>query len=423
MLVSAEALDLTSTDSSSVPLATGDISLNITSTLLYSNLHDEIRNLLKGHSEFGVACVRSTTMKKFVDKMFQAHYNTMSTRSRLVQEMFILYQTCKAFYLYNHKYLNLSHQEFRAKVLYPNIVYMLVRYFNKAHRFLRSSLESIYNEYKRQNYGIIQRYADSYYLDHEIIRLDVLYEFLGNALKRFNPLTLENITNFYKGAFRSIFNYYFKKSQDHQTTYSSFWDIDSYAAQIMNTPTRLVIYRDVLYKLQIEKFCKISPTLSQLNYNYSIFKNVIMNNEFQDLFFSMKTDIFMATNQRYKLMKVYQQDQSDKIICEIKKLPIIYKLLKCVHIVNPKSRPFNEMLIKPHTVKLAVLDELITPFKNMFSNDHVYPILEKISSNFARNILSGEYINLLTLSPVRITQLSFITQVKKLIQLCLSEIF
>lgn len=422
MLVTAEAINLIRTDSSPAFLVTGDTSLNITLTLLYSNLHDEIRNLLNGHNEYGVACVRSSTMKNYVDKMFQAHYNTMSTRSKLVQEMFILHQTCKAFYSYNHKYLNLSHQEFRAKILYPNIVYMLVRYFGKAHRFLRSNLDAIYNEYKRQNYGIIQRYADSYYLDHEIIRLDVLYEFLGNALKRFNPLALDNITNFYKSAFRSIFNYYFKKSQDHQTTYSSFWDIDSYAAQVMNTPTRLVIYRDVLYKLQIEKFCRTSPTLSQLNYNFGIFKNVIMNNEFQDLFFSMKTDVFMMTSQHYKLMKIYQQDQSDKIIHEIKKLPIIYKLLKCVHIVNPKSRPFNEMMIKPQTVKLAVLEELMTPFKNMFSNSHVYPILEKISGNFARNILSGEYINLLTLSPVRITQLSFITQIRELIKLCLSEI-
>jgi len=422
VLVSAEAIDLNNNDSSPVPLIAGDTSLNITSTLLYSQLHGEIHNLLKGYNEYGMACVRSATMKKFVEKMYQAHYNTISSRSKLVQELFLLHQICKAFYSYNHKYLNLSHQEFRAKVLYPNIVYALVRYFNKAHKFFRSNLESVYSEYKNQNYGIIQRYASSYYLDHEIIRMDVLYEFLGNALKQFNPLTLDNVTHFYKSVFRNIFNYYFRKNQEHQTSYSSFWDIDSYASQIMNTPTRLAIYRDVLYKLQVERFCQTSPTLLQLNYNFHIFKNVIVGNEFQNLFFSTKTDVFMMNDEHYKLMKVYQQDD-DKIISEIKKLPIIYKLLKCVHIINPKSKPFNEMLIKPDVVKVAVLEELLHPFKNMLSDEHIYPILEKISNNFVRNVLSGEYINLLTLSNVRITQISFITQVRKLIQLCLSEIF
>ena len=426
MLVSAEAIDLNNIDSSPVPLIAGDTSLNITSTLLYLHLHSEIHNLLKGYNEYGMACVRTSTLKKFVEKMFQAHYNTISARSKLVQEMFLLHQICKAFYSYNHKYLNLSHQEFRSKVLYPNLVYMLLRYFPKANKFLQVNLNSVYSEYKNQNYGIIQRYAGSYYLDHEIIRTDVLYEFLGNALKKFNPLTLDNITHFYKSTFRSIFNYYFKKSQDYQTTYSSFWDIDSYASQIMNTPTRLSIYRDVMYKLQIERFCKTSPTLTQVNYNFHIFKNVIVGNEFQNLFFSTKTDIFMMNSEHYKLMKIYQQDnvtKNDHIIEEIKKLPIIYKLLKCVHIINPKSRPFNEMLIKPEVVKTAVLEELIYPFKNMLSDQHIYPILEKISNNFVRNILSGEYINLLTLSNVRITQISFITQIRKLIQLCLSEIF
>jgi len=403
-------------------LFSGETSSDITFKIFYSELHDEITGLLKCQNDYGIACARSKVIKNFVYRLNVAHQNEISTRSHILQEMYLLHQICKAFYYYNQQYLGFSHREFRAKVLFPNIIYILMKHFHKARKFIQSTIRSIYSERKNQSNGLVQRFAGSYYLDDDIIKNDILYEFLGNALKKFNPLELKNIKFFYKQTFRQIFTYYFMREEKVHTSYTSMWDMDTVISQVMNIPTRLVMYRDVLYSLQTDKFCKTSSTLNQLNYNYTVFRNVIVANELQDIFFSCKTDIFMLDDKRYKLMKVYSQDEHrDELIEKIKKLPTIYRLLKCVHIVNPKAKPYNEMMIKPENVQSAVLEELMMPFKNMFSESHVYGILNKIAHNFTRNILSGEYINLLTLSAVRINQISFITQVRKFVQICISE--
>ena len=80
------------------------------------------------------------------------------------------------------------------------------------------------------------------------------------------------------------------------------------------------------------------------------------------------------------------------------------------------------MLIKPELVKSVILDELTYPFKNVFSDGYLQPVLSRISDNFINLILSGEYINLMTLTSVRIDQISFVEQLKKFVRICLSEI-
>lgn len=400
----------------------GDVDLNITTKLLETHLHQEIINNLKCENDFGTACVRSSTMKNFVAKMKENHHDTIHNKSQVIQEMYILYQTCKALKHYNNTVLNFSKIEFRKRILFPNMVYMLVRLLPKANKFLQGTVRSVYSEIGKKSYGVVQRYANSYYLDHDIIKTDVLYTFLGNNITKFNPLEVEYPNKLYPTVFRNLFYYYFKRQNDEQTYIAPIWDIDDHLGQTISSPTRYAVYRDVLYKLQIEKFCKTSPTLDQLNYNFSIFRNVIINNEFQNVYFSCRNDTFMMTDSHYKAMKVNSIGLDDDILSEIKKLPIIYKLLKSVHLVNPKSRPHNEMLIKSELVKSAVLEELMIPFRNMFNDEHVYGILEQIADNFTKNILSGEYINLLTLTPVKISQISFIKQVREFIKLCLGNV-
>jgi hypothetical protein len=250
----------------------------------------------------------------------------------------------------------------------------------------------------------------------------VLYEFLGNGLKKFNPLEIDNITAFYKSTFRSIFNYYFRKEKRINTIYDSVWDIEQTLENMISMPVRLGIYRDVLYDLQTRKFYEKSPTMTQLSYNYKVFKNVIIGNEFQNVYFSTYRESFILNNNEYKLMKFYNDDiEENGTLEKIKRLPTIYKLLKCVHIINPNSRPYNEMLIKPRAVKIAVMEELVYPFRNMFNETYIHSILDKVADNFTAAILSGEYINLFSLSTMKIDQITFIQQLKKFINICLTE--
>jgi hypothetical protein len=48
-------------------------------------------------------------------------------------------------------------------------------------------------------------------------------------------------------------------------------------------------------------------------------------------------------------------------------------------------------------------------------------ILDKIAYNFTDNILTGEYINLVTLNSIKISQISFVNQIKDFIILTLDE--
>lgn len=398
-----------------------EITLEISYKILYSCLHNELKNFKKMES-VTISCLRSKTLKKYVDKLKDTHYQILSDRSTIVKELFILHQTANCFHRYNNEVLCLSYPEYRAKILYPNIVYMLLRLLPTAHKFLQTAVRSVYSEICRKSYGIIYTHINTFYLDQDVIKTDVLYEFLGNGLKKFNPLDINDITAFYKSSFRNVFNFYFRKEKRVNTLYDSVWEIEQVLENMVSMPARLGIYRDVLFDLQTRRFYEKSPTMTQLNYNYKVFKNVIINNEFQDVYFSTHKDRLVLNNSEYKLMKLYNDDiEKNGILEKIKKLPSIYKLLKCVHIINPNSKPYNEMLIKPAMVKNAVLEELTYPFRNMFHEDYVYVILEKIAQNFTSQILNGEYINLFSLSNVKIDQITFIQQLKKFINICLSE--
>jgi len=417
--VEAQAID----DSEEHPINySNDITLEISYKVLYTYLHKELEKLKDIEAGMPINCLKSRTLRRYVEKLKKAHYQIISSRSKIVQELFVLHQTVNCLYRYNSEFLNFSYPEYRSKVLYPNIIYMLIRILPSAQKFLQTTIKSVYGEICRKSYGIVYSHINTFYLDHDIIKTDVLYEFLGNGLKKFQPLDIDNISAFYKSSFRYVFNYYFKKEKRINTVYDSVWEIEQCLDNMISMPIRLGIYRDVLYDLQTRKFYQKSPTMTQLSYNYKVFKNVIIHNEFQDVYFSSYRDSFVLNNNEYKLMKFYNDDiEENGTLEKIKKLPTIYRLLKCVHIINPNCRPYNEMLIKPAMVKTAVLEELIHPFKNMFNDSYVYPILEKIAENFSKAILSGEYINLFTLSNVKIDQITFIQQLKKFIAICLTE--
>jgi hypothetical protein len=409
-------------DEGRIPNYNTEVTLEISYKILYSCLHNDLKNLKDMETCLPISCLKSRTLKKYVEKLKDAHKQILDDRSGIVKDLFVLHQTANCLYRYNNEFLSLSYPEYRARVLYPNIVYMLIRILTNAHKFLQCSIRSVYGEICRKSYGIIYSHVNTFYLDHDVIKTDVLYEFLGNGLKKFNPLDVDNISAFYKSTFRSIFNYYFRKEKRINTIYDSVWEIEQTLENMISMPVRLGIYRDVLYDLQTRKFYEKSPTMTQLSYNYKVFKNVIVGNEFQDVYFSTYKGNFILNNNEYKLMKFYNDDiEENGTLEKIKKLPTIYKLLKCVHIINPNSRPYNEMLIKPLAVKSAVMEELVYPFRNMFTESYIHSILDKVSENFTKAILSGEYINLFSLSTIKIDQITFIQQLKKFINICLGE--
>ena len=363
--------------------------------------------------------VSPKVLKSFLVELERKHNNKLIKRSRIVVEMFLLHQIVLCLEEYNNDVLLISKNEFRAKVLFPNVLYILMRFFYKARDFIQKNIRVVYGEYQRKASGLIRKYENSYFFNKDIIHYDVKLSFLGNGIKKFNPLYLNNITVFYKQVFRNILFYYFKKEHNVHTELVSYFMLSDTSEDLKNVATGLSLYRDVLYELQIDKIYNYSPSFFQMKYNFNIFKNIIFNNEFQSVFLTKEKDISYLNNNQYKLTLVYDQDINGQLAA-IKKLPTIYRLLKAVHVFS-NTKPYNEAMVSSNSVKMAVMEELLHPFKNLFNQETIYDIIEQIAVNFTNSILSGEYINLVTLSPIKINQITFITQIKKFIRICLAN--
>ncbi len=369
--------------------------------------------------------IDSKMVDRYWEDLKRYHFLKLNNRSPTVTGLFLLYQTSNALYDYNENIIKLSNIQFRSRILFPYLIYILQQHLPDTRKFLQTTIRNVYDRIKRTNVKLVNVYVNSFYLDQDVIKHNILLEFLGNGLKKFDPLTVGKVNTFYRSVFSSIFHYYFMKKQDTSHIYTNFWNLENILMQ-SNSSTRLNLYKDVLYNLQVDKYYKLSPVYIQLGMNYRIFKNIIINNEFQDIYlaaYNKSKSLLKVSNKEYKLIKIYNDDLINEDILEkIKKLPTIFKLLKCVHLANSKSKPYNDMLIKPELVKSVILDELCYPFKNVFSDGYLQPVLTKIADNFVNLVLSGEYINLMTLSTVRIEQISFIEQLKKFVRICLNEI-
>jgi len=395
--------------------------INISYKLLFNHGYKTLERAAKSET----ISIDAKMIDTYWEDLKKHHFLQINNRSAIVRGMFLLYQTANALMKYNENILKLSNIQFRARILFPYLIYILQQHLPDTRKFLQSTIRTVYKRIQRSSEKLVNVYVNSFYLDQDVIKHNILLEFLGNGLRKFNPLMVGNVDTFYRGMFGSIFHYYFMRKQDTSKVYSNFWSIDN-ALNTSSSSTRLNLYKEVLYNLQVDKYYRTSPIYVQLGMNYRIFKNVIINNEFQDVYMSacnQTRSIFKLHNNELKLIKVYDNDLiNEQTLEKIKKLPTIFKLLKCVHIANPKAKPHNDMLIKTDLVKSVILDELSYPFKNIFSDGYLQPVLARIADNFVNLILTGEYINLMTLTTVRIDQISFIEQLKKFIRICLSEI-
>ena len=399
------------------------------SYLIFKDCFDEqFQNAMKIDKKlFSPVTFKTKTFQKYIEKFNQHHQESLSSRSIIIKEMYLLYQTARCMYRYNDEELHLTHVQFRSHFYFPNIIFLLVRYLQETRLFLQKTIRSAYFLIQKKNERLIYLFENSIYTDVDVIRTDVLYTFLGNSVKKINPYEVKSITAFYRQVFLNHFFYYFRCEQKVHSKVVEEISTDSVVEDEKVTSTREGLYRNVLTNLQVESYKDVSPTMKQLHYNYNIFKNVIINNEFQSLYLSSqpldKKSIYCnLDNSQYKVLSLYDKIISDEeFVNELRKLPIIYKLLKSVHLItkNTKSKLKS---IHREVVVSAVADELAIPFKNLLNSDtSIRTVLLKIADNFVQSILVGEYISLQTLAPINIDTLSFVQQLKKFIKLCVQH--
>jgi len=402
------------------PIGTSDVNTDIAFQILLNEFEEDLAAIKTNNTKV----IKLKKIKKLLDSLNQAFSLTLCNRSLIVRELFILHHLSKAFDRLNEEKLNLSYIQFRHSIYFPNIIYILIRLLPNAKKFLHVLIRKVYQEFSNKACGLVNIHVNSFYMDQDTIKSDVLKDFLGNGVKKFNPLEIGNIKAFYKSCFRSIFQFYFKRKrnlEDQDLVSFSFFDANIHNGSSSN---RLSIYRDVLYEIQVEKTQRKHSILGQLSYNFQIFRNIIVTNEFQNIYQNSKRVDNNISNNEYKLIDFFDDDifsQNPELFEQIRELPMIYKLLRCIHIQAANTLPYNDFVIKPESVKFVIVEELSASFKNMFIDSYVSEILEQIARNFIKSVLSGEYINLITFSTVKINHLSFLDQLRKFIRLCLKS--
>jgi len=387
---------------------------------------DQFENAMKIDKKlFSPVTFKSRTILKFIDKFNSQHQDSLSSRSILVRELFLLNHMSRCMYKFNDEELHLSYIQFRSHFYFPNIIFILIRFLRETRAFLQKTIRSAYSNFQKRHKHTTRLFENSIYTDVDVIRTDVLYTFLGNSLRKINPYKVKNITAFYKQVFLNHFFYYFRCEQKIRSQVIDDITAENVIDDDKSTPTREGLYRTVLTNLQVDSYKDISPTMRQLHYNYNIFKNVIIGNEFQSLYLSSQPSDTNAIycnldDSQYKVLSLYDKIMADEeFVNELKKLPTIYKLLKSVHLVTRSAvAKFNAT--RREVVVSAVADELAVPFKNLLNADtSIRTMLLKIADNFVQSILSGEYISLQTLAPINMNTLSFVQQLKKFIKLCI----
>ena len=386
---------------------------------------DQFKNAMKIDKKlFSPVTFKSRTILKYIEKFNSQHQDSLSSRSTIVRELFLLHHTARCMYRFNDEELHLKHVQFRSHFYFPNIIFMLVRFLRETRAFLQKTIRAAYQIMQKNNAKIVHIFENSIYLDTDVIRTDVLYTFLGNSLTKINPYDVKNISAFYRQVFLNNFFYYFKKEQKIHSKVVEDITSESVLDDDKSIPTRDSLYKTVLTGLQVESYKEISPTMRQLHYNYNIFKNVIIGNEFQSLYLSAQPSRESAIycnldDSQYKVMSLYDKIMSDEeFVKELKKLPTIYKLLKSVHLITRSTVP-KFISVPPDVVVSVVADELAVPFKNLLNSDtSIRTVLMKIADNFVHSILTGEYISLQTLAPINMDTMSFVQQLKKFIKLC-----
>ena len=175
---------------------------------------------------------RSKTFQTFIQKFNELHDNTLSARSNLVKELYILHHFAKAISRYNDDIIHDSYIKFRSHYYFPNVLYLLIRFLPEARRFFQKMLKAAYYIIKKNNSRLIYLFENAIYTDVGTIQTDVLYTFIGNAIKKINPCTIDNLESFFRSVFLNHFFYYFKYEQ---SIHSQVMDTMSYSETILDS--------------------------------------------------------------------------------------------------------------------------------------------------------------------------------------------
>jgi hypothetical protein len=394
-----------------------DIDLQLLDGLFINNIGFNIQHLLQlqaQYSSIGSKIVADNSMEIFFNKLFTASCPKVLKYSATIQQLYQLHIFSILLCRYNDQELHFDNDEFIQNVYMPNIMGACAKHLISARRFIQRLVRISYNELYSKCRDIVDIYYDRYRTDSDSFKNEVIYLFLRNILLQFDPLEIKDPDKFYSTIMYRIF-FFFLKSK---TTGLINNNIDRSIIQLNIPSERYRIYEEALYLSQIRNMCNKSEAMDQISKKYETMKQIIIPNEIQKLFLmSLNKGHVITPKNKIALMKTF--DQFDNIAHLRSKAPSIYRLLRSIHILSDKSSLIVSDIDLIHN---RVYSTLYAKFDGVLNKDIIKPVLTNITDNLVSSLTIGEYIDMLTLTTVKITGNKFIEQLEIYLNIVLSEV-
>jgi len=391
--------------------------LKIIDTIFKDTIGNELLELLelkKQDKLFESKIIVNKNINTFFQNMFNSSCPKILKFNINIQQLYVLHVFSLSLIRFNKSTLNMEESIFIDEIYLPNIYYFCAKLLIYAKKTLYKVIKECYIRIENDSKKIIEFYSMLYKCDSEIIKNQVLNIFLCNTFHKINPLELNNAEDIYGNIIYRLF-FYFIKLKTSKIINSSYMNSSSNNKSLELQSERYYIYEKAIYLSHIENMCNSTDITVQVSKHYDEIKNIIIPNELQKLYLLYQTKN-ISINNKISLLRLC--DNLDKIEKFKTKIPLIYRILRSIH-VNDNS------VLNEYDVQLmysTVFNVLNKKFKPLLSSDSLIPLIEKVSMNLVNSLTTGKFIDMITLTEVNTSGVKFCDQLKKFLDLILSNI-
>lgn len=333
----------------------------------------------------------------------------------LKRQLHTLYLIAHSLHEYNEEYLKLEPTDFYNDFYFPNMVSIISIHMKEARSLLKSTVRVVYNEVKDKCKDVIDFYLVLYNSEPAVIKNDLLNLFLNTLFLDTDPLYIEDIRSHYRINFRYLLYSYLK----NKTTRLSSFEIEPSVLKkedVLSISTRLRIYEDGIKITRIQELCDKSNTYTRILQNYNKLKKEIISNELQKihLYTLNKTT---TTDDKVSILSTFENDDKLELIRE--KLPLIYKLLRSLHITS-QNTIFDESFKK--LMYNSIYEVLFLEFSKNLSTEISANLAMNIAKKITYSLSHGQFVDPITMDSLSINNYIFLNQLKIFLEMTVKNV-
>jgi hypothetical protein len=339
----------------------------------------------------------------------------ISTCSLDIQKFYLLYLFSNL--LTQHLDLHYNYDQSKINNIFylPNIINILINKFDGCKKILSRDIKTIYKQIKNACENVIDFYLVFYNSEPNIIQNDILNIFLLKIFREHNPLDINNLREYYDSLLRYLFYSYLKSKTDGFIE-SDLSPVITKEEHFINQSVRSKLYNNGIKISEILQLCHESTTLKNINNKYYSIKYNILTNELQKIYSMILNKDSLEDPKLLLLLANSEKCINLNIIKS--KCPIIYKILRCLHIDNHKK--VSDTFL--NQVQKSIHDTLYINFNGSISNSTLLPLIDNISKKISSSLCFGSYMDILTLEIMDIENVNFLIQLNTFFNIVLSEI-